>query len=311
MNSMKKKIGILEPDNFSEYAIKMLEKTFQVEKYTDGDLKEFVQDKYAIFVRLKYYINDEFICKAHDLQYICSPTTGLNHINISRPVEVLSLKGEDAFLETIRATPEHTFGLSIALLRNYKMAFLDKSNSAWNRDLYRGEEIYQNTVGIIGMGRVGRILAKYYKAFQAKVFYYDINCEKECIGAVRTDSVEELIKLSSIIHLCASYSDEYKAFFGKKYFDLMKNKYFINTSRGELVDEQSLLKYIQKGEYKGIAIDVVSKETEGNNNIVKLISLSEGKNIIITPHISGATFSSMHRTEEFITSKMLDRLKRG
>lgn len=306
---MRKKVGILEPDHFSKNAIEALEKEFDVELYSGTDINVFLEDKYAIFVRLNYLINDSFLESAKNLRYICSPTTGLNHIRISKGIEIISLKGEEEFLKTIRATPEHTFGLALALLRNYRYAFRDTNNKVWDRDPYRGEEVYGNTVGIIGMGRVGRILAGYYRAFGANVYFYDIKKDIGFMeGVNKTHSLDELLSKTEIVHMCASYSDEYAAYFDRKYFDMLEGKYFINTARGELIDENDLYDYIKKNSFKGVALDVIANETHANG-LKEFINISEGKNVIITPHISGATYSSMARTEEFIVSKFMKIIK--
>lgn len=302
----KLKVGILECDHFSLKAIERLKENFEVELYESGRVQEFIEDKDVLFVRLAYEINDELLKKATHLKYLCSPTTGLNHVTTKRKLEIISLKGEQEFLMTIRATPEHTFGLALGLLRNYRYAFRDVENVDWNRDLYRGEEIYTNKVGIIGLGRVGRIIADYYRAFGAKVFYYDIlDLEYVPKEIIRKESVEELIKSCNIIHMCASYSDEYRGYFGKQFFDMLENKYFINTARGELINEDDLLEFVRLGKYKGIGLDVLSREAEENSNVNRIIEAAAGKNVIITPHIAGATFSSMMRTEEFIVEKLI------
>ncbi len=321
------KLGILEPDHFSEKAIEQLSQKFEVEKFeyisTDEAsvkeaLKGFIEDKDAIFVRLAYEISDELLSGAKKLKYICSPTTGLNHISTKKasmnqhgenaPIQIVCLKGEQEFLSTIRATPEHTFGLAMGLLRNYSGAIKSLANDEWNRDLYRGEEVFLNKVGIIGFGRVGRIIAGYYQAFGAEVSCFDIaEIQNVPAGVKKMDDLESLIKANNIIHMCASYSDEYREYFGEKYFAMLDGKYFINTARGELLNESDLVSYVQNGKYKGIAIDVLTGEAEDDfeENYRLLLAAADEKNVIITPHISGATFSSMARTEEFITEKLL------
>ena len=90
--------------------------------------------------------------------------------------------------------------------------------------------------------------------------------------------------------------------------ELMKGKYFVNTARGELVNEPALLKKVQSNHFQGLAIDVLSNEN-GCHNLNKLRKLSRLRNVIITPHIAGATYESMSRTEEFIASKLTLLLK--
>ena len=306
------RIGIVEPDHFSEHAIQELASIGNVTFYSDDeDLGDFISDKDVIFVRLKYKFDDSLIERANHLKYICSPTTGLNHIDISNDeIKVISLKGDYAFLNSIRATPEHIFGLSIALLRNYHSAFLSKENRNWNRDEYRGEELQGSNVGIIGLGRIGKILVQYYNAFGSTVYYYDIDKEKEDDGAIRVDSMDNLINASDIVILSINYTPENDGIITKRELSLLDGKYFINTSRGEVLDECALLEYIQTGNYKGIALDVLSNEADGPALLDDLLAIEHKKNVIITPHIGGSTFQSMRRTEERIVEKLKETLAR-
>ena len=302
-------IGILEPQDFSEKAINELKSLGQVSFYENGNISDFIKDKKIIFVRLKYFLGKDLLKNTINLKYICTPTTGLNHLDLNylkhKNIKVVSLKGESKFLTDIRATPEHTFGLILSLLRNYKNAF-SSSKKLLDRDLYKGNEIFQNSIGIIGFGRVGTLLAKYIEVFGGNSFFYDIdNTKNEIHKAKKLGSIEELISKCNIICLCASYELVNHEFFDKKYIDLLKDKYFINTSRGELVDELYLIKKIKSKFFKGVAIDVFQNESTQENNLDKFYSINENFNFILTPHISGATYTSMRRTEEFITNKII------
>ncbi len=153
---------------------------------------------------------------------------------------------------------------------------------------------------------MGKILATFLKAFIAEVYIYDINKNiQKNEGVQQTHSIEELIEESNIILLCASYSDNNYKFFNKKYIDLLKHKFFINISRGELLDEEYLIKKIKKNHFKGIAIDVICDETNSNNNLNRFLKLTENGNFILTPHIAGATYNSINLTEDFIVEKLL------
>ena len=306
-------IGILEPDNFSEKTIDKLKNLGIVELFDEKNIDNFLINKNIIFIRLKYFIGKNFLDKSKKIQYICTPTTGNNHIDTSeakkRKIKIISLKDEQEFLYTIRATPEHTFGLVLSLLRNYKYAFLGSENKEWNRDKYRGFEVFENTIGIIGFGRIGQILAKYFHCFGAKIYFYDKDSTvKESFTAKRVKTVKELIHKSNIILLCASFHTLNKSFINKDYFDLMKDKYFINTARGELIDEDYLIDKIKENHFKGIALDVISNESLKNNRLNEFLILTKNKNFIITPHIAGATFNSMRKTENFIVEKLIKEI---
>lgn len=303
------KVGICESKDFSDRAIQMLKHYFEVSFFEGDDLKSFIQDKDAIFVRLAYQITDDLVDGCDRLKYICSPTTGLNHISVTNTgIQVVSLKGEYEFLKSIRATPEHILGLSIALLRKYSHAFLNEKNMDFDRELYKGCELYHNKVGIIGMGRVGKIIANYYQAFESTVYYYDItDVEVECCE--KCSSMNDLVDNSNIIILAANYTDQNCNMIDFDLLCRMKGKYFINAARGELVDEDALIRLVENNWFAGVAVDVFSNETGKKNNLFKLIELSKDRNLIITPHIGGATYTSMMRTEEFIADKLIKCIK--
>lgn len=303
------KIGILEPSDFSADALVSLKKSGTVQLFDGTDIEDFVRNKEVLFVRLNISIDADLLSKAKKLKYICSPTTGLNHIDTdfckAHDIKIISLKGETKFLRTIRATPEHTLGLLIALKRNYHTAFLNRNNDVWNREPHKGYEIYGSRIGIIGLGRVGNIVSKYLKAMGAEVAYYDIKDRKKDTKLKSFRTMEALIKWSDSILLCANYDAEKGVIIDSEKIDLMKDKYFINTARAELTDETYLIKCVSNGHFKGVAIDVITDEQSSRKNLDKFLKSAESNNVIITPHIGGATYTSMCRTEEFIVEKLL------
>ena len=307
-------IGILESDNFSEFAINQLSQFGKVSKFNNQDLQEFVSDKHILFVRLKYFIGADLLKNASNLLYICSPTTGLNHIDIeyciSKNIKIISLKGENDFLKNIKATPEHTLGLIIALYRNYSLAFQNTNNINWNRENYRGNEINGSKIGFIGLGRVAKIVSQYLKTMGAQVAYFDINNNVfPESNEIKFNSIKELVSWSDCVVLTASYIPENGVIVNNEIFDLLKGKYFINTARAELTQENYLIQKIEQNHFKGIAVDVITNEQSEDNNRFHLIEASRNKNVIITPHIAGATFDSMKKTEDFIAGKLIKYLE--
>jgi len=297
------KIGILEPEGFSKKALKILKNIGEVSLYKkDNPIKEFIKDKDIIFIRLRYYISKELLEKS-SVKIVCSPTTGFNHIDLDylnkEKIKYISLKDEYEFLSNIRATPEHTFGLVLALLRNYKKVFCNNC-SFKDRDKLKGEEIFGKNIGIIGLGRVGKVLARYFEVFGANVFYNDIK-KIDCNYTFL--SKKDLIKKSDIILLCANYLKENQDMIDKDLLDLMCGKYFINTARGELINENHLLELLKKNHFKGVALDVIKDEL----NSKKFLELKK-YGALVTPHIAGATYESMHKTEEFMVKKLKEIL---
>lgn len=305
-------IGILEPDAFSEAALDILSSVGSVTKYDEEDLGSFLFELDALFIRLRYNIDEAFLRKAPHLKYLVSPTTGHTHVDQaalqSRGIKLISLAGETNFLEQVRATPEHTLGLIIALLRRYRKAFLDERNSDWDRNSRRGEEISGMRIGIVGLGRVGRILARYLKAMDAKVYWYDPR--QDCVAPKldhRFSSLIELIDASRVIVLCASYTPGDKPIFGREEVSALKGRYLVNTARGELIDEEALLEAIEAQNLAGVAVDVIANE-QTNPSLFRWLSAAQLHDVILTPHIAGATWQSMRNTEEFIASKFVKNI---
>jgi D-3-phosphoglycerate dehydrogenase / 2-oxoglutarate reductase len=307
-------IGIIEPMHFSKKAISALKLIGNVNFFNQDEcnLIDFLKDQNIIFVRLKYFFGEDLLRDVNKLNYICSPTTGHNHIDCdyikSKKIQLISLKNESNFLKTIRATPEHAFGLVLSLLRNYQIAFCTNKIEFADRDMYKGEEIYKKNIGLIGFGRVGQLLAKYFISFGAKIAYYDTKDIEFSEDVIRMDSIELLIENSDIIILCASYSLSNIGIINELMLDLMKDKYFVNIARGELVNEEIMLEKLQHMHFKGLALDVLSNEN-GSHNFKKFKKYSNTTNTIITPHIAGATLESMTRTEEFIVQKLNSNLE--
>ena len=300
-------IGILEPEKFSAEATFVLRQIGDVIMYDGSNLKGFLSSLNILFVRLSHNIDKEFLNKCPNLEWLCSPTTGHNHLDIEymyqKKIKVLTLRGETKFLKTIKATPEHTFGLILALLRRYGIAFKSIADGEWDRNRCRGEELQDNKVGIIGLGRVGKQVAYFCEAFGAKIMY----CDKKKIYAksswTKIANILDLIKKSRIVVLCSDYNDNQPPIIGREEIKFLKNKFFINSSRGELVDEEILLSATKKGNFMGVALDVIANENS-KNNLTHWQDLTKNKNVIVTPHIGGVTKESLRKTELFIAKKL-------
>jgi D-3-phosphoglycerate dehydrogenase len=301
-------VGLLEPDRFDPSAVARLRQMGHVVVPFDGsDLTEFLKPVQVLFTRLAYPIDAAFLAQAPALRYLCSPTTGHAHMDeralAERGIRIVSLRGESSFLETIRATPEHTFGLVLALLRRYRGAFSHVDAGGWDRDRFRGEELYGQKVGIVGLGRVGFRVASYCEAFGAQVSYFDIKEVKAAPRWQRLSGVLQLIEANRIVILCASYTNGAPPLLGKAEIAAMRRRYLVNTARGELVDEGALLQAIESDALEGVAIDVLSHET-GDHQLQRWNAAANGRNIIVTPHIGGATLTAMAKTENFIVGKL-------
>ncbi len=317
MKTGKMKLLITESEDFSEKAILELKEHFEVELaniFSEEEFVEKIKEVDALFVRLRFKLSKEILSKAISLQYILTATTGLDHIDVDyfeqKGGQVISLKGETDFLGTIPSTAEHTWGLLLALIRNTIQAFDDVKNGFWRRDLFKGNNLRGKKIGILGMGRVGKQVAHYAEAFGMEVRFYDTQNVVSKFNVF--SNAEDLFEWADVISIHIPLSKENIHFINKELLNkLNSNSILINTSRGAVVDEVYLGELLEQNKIKGYATDVLEDELNICIDENKLVALSkQGYNVIITPHIAGATLESMAMTENFVVEKLNAILKR-
>jgi D-3-phosphoglycerate dehydrogenase len=306
---------IAESRGFSPAALRHLEQQFRVTA-VDVDRAELLQtlkqgNYDGLWTRLRNYVDAEVLDAAPTLKFVATNTTGLTHLDLAeleqRGIAVLSLRGETDFLTEIRATAEHTIALLLALLRKIPAAHQHVLAGGWNRDLFSGRELHRKTVGIIGYGRLGRIVARYLTAFGMNVLATSPHLQQsDCEPGVRAVSLETLLRESQIVSLHANYTPENARMLGASQFALMQpGSYFINTARGELVDEAALLAALESGHLAGAALDVLNGEQAtgmGDHPLVRYAQSHD--NLLLTPHLGGNTPESLAKTEEFLAAKV-------
>jgi D-3-phosphoglycerate dehydrogenase / 2-oxoglutarate reductase len=303
-------LHIAEMEDFSEEAVIKLQAHFELIYFDESiDIKTILKKVDIYWFRLSRRIDENVLDKESRCKYLVSPVTGIDHIDEKictlLGVNILCLKGEVDFLKNIRATAEHTIGLTLALMRNIKQSIDHVNQGGWNRDLFRGEEIYGKKVGIIGIGRLGTITASYFSAFGAEVGYYD-SVEKEIPNSyTRYKTLNELYQDCDIISIHVNYDQSTHHMIDEHSFESMSKKpYIINTSRGGVIDEHALLHALTSGKIKGAAIDVIEGEPVITGNVLINYAMIN-KNLIITPHIGGNTYESFHKTELFMVDKLI------
>ncbi len=295
----------------------MLQSVFDVQAI-DANRQQLIAaipDVDVLWVRLRNMIDKEIMDHAPKLTTIATNTTGLNHVDLDeaakREIAIVSLKGEYEFLSDIRATAEHTIGLALALLRKIPAAHNHASAGGWDRYPFKGHELYEQTAGIIGYGRLGKIVAGYFKAFGMKVLACDPNVSDTPDDVLKVE-LDELVTQSDVISLHVDYQPENNQMIDKAVFDHVKQgAVFINTARGELVNESDLLAALNSGRLAGAALDVVASEHTDSDARAALVQYTtENDNLILTPHIGGNTFESHFKTEEFLAQKLLNAKNR-
>lgn len=306
-----------EPESWSPEARDILSSfaTLTEENISREKLIQTIQNYEGLLIKLSHQINGEVIEKAHRLKVIASPTTGLDHIDLDsarkRGIDVLSLKDHVDFLNTVSATAEHTWALVLSLLRKLPQAFQDVLHGHWRRDLYRGMELKGKNLGIIGYGRLGRMVADYARAFGMRIYAHD-PVKDPSSGDIIWLALDELFRISDVITLHLPLSEETRSLIGPRQFSFMKPRaLLVNTSRGGIVNEEALLEALLQRRIAGAALDVLEGESEfrkhasswpENDPLVHYAR--EHDNLVLTPHLGGATHESLEATEVYIAQQL-------
>jgi phosphoglycerate dehydrogenase-like enzyme len=194
------------------------------------------------------------------------------------------------------AVAEFTIMLILALLRKLPLHAATTKNGKWLEHSLMTElcEMAGRTLGLVGLGHVGREVAKRARGFDTKILYYDIqrlNPEEEKKLGVEFILFEELLEKSDIISLHLALTPQSRGLIGKKEFERMKPTVFlINTARGEIVDQKELYRVLFSRRIAGAAIDVFAREPVDPNEPLLLLD-----NVIATPHMAGATLDTWKR----------------
>ncbi|MBE1298293.1 MAG: hypothetical protein GJ680_00070 [Alteromonadaceae bacterium] len=309
------KVLISEAKGYSRKAIDIYRKIGEVIEI-DGNLHQIegvIKDVDILVVKLKFTFCNNILKRAKKLKYIVTSTTGLNHIKLpnNSKVQIISLKGETEFLNTITPTAELTWALILNLFRNIPAALMSVKRKRWEREAFIGRELSNSRLGVIGYGRLGRMVARFGVAFNMDVVVYDKDPHKKSAleKGVGFSSLEETLSYSDVVTVHIPLNDENVKFLDKEKLSLLKkDSIFINTSRGEVVDEQALLELLVNDHLAGIGLDVLADEVSQvrdwihSNPIIN--SQYFGTKILVTPHIGGACSTSMERTEIFVAQKI-------
>jgi len=265
-----------------------------------------------------YFMDKEMIDASASLKIMATPSTGTNHLDVqhaeSKKIEVISIK-ESPVIEQIYASSEFSFSLLLAMVNKVPFAVEQAKQGVWREKEheFRSIELNGKTIGLIGYGRIGRKMARFSESFGMKILAYDPfkNIETSYVNEV--DNLDDLLAQSDIVSLHLHLNDETKGMFDKTYFDKMKDgAYFLNTARGEIVDEQAMLDALQSGKLKAAAVDVISEEHEKDKLNHPVIQYArEHNNLLVTPHIAGCTVDSESKAAKDVIRQIEEYLAKN
>ena len=249
------------------------------------------------------YKIDEELLKDTQVNLVNTCSTGMNHIDVeyckSSGIKIYSLTRDYELINQLPSTSELAFGLMLSLLRNIPSCNDSVSRYEWDYTQFMGRQVKDLNVGIIGFGRLGKMMGNYCKAFEANTFIYDPYVD------INQTSLKEMFQKCDVISLHIHVTDETKYMINKKLLGEAKNSpYIINTSRGEIVNEKDIVEALINKTISGYGTDVIEDEFGGINQSPIIKAMNEGENIIVTPHIGGMTIEGQTKAYKWAIDKL-------
>lgn len=277
---------------------------------TQESLIDNINDFDAYLAAGSVKMNSEIIDKSSKLKVIATPSTGTDHIDTvyakQKNIDVLHIAKELQLLEGFTATAEQAWALLLACIRNLPAAIDCAKNGNWARERFTGTQLYNKTLGIIGLGRLGKMMVSFGNGFNMKVIGYDI--EKKNIDGVKQVTLDELLESSDAISVHIHLNEKNKNFISKDIIKKMKKGVvLINTSRGAIIDENALLDNLKSGHVGSAGLDVIHGEWDKDIYDHPLIKYArQNDNLIISPHIGGSTVESIIGARVFIGKRLAE-----
>lgn len=274
---------------------------------TPDELKATIGEYDALIVRSATKVTADVLAVAGRLRAIGRAGTGVDNIDLGaatdRGVVVMNTPGGNSV-----AAAELTLSLLLALARNVAQANAELREGRWERKKYMGSEVAGKKIGIVGLGRIGREVARMAQGFRMEALGYDpfVSTERAADLGIRGMELDALIAEADYITLHIPRTDETRHLIGAERLARMKQGVrIINCARGGLIDEAALLAALESGQVAGAGIDVFETEPPSDLSLVK------HPNVVSTPHLGASTREAQVRVGTEIARKIVDYLQTG
>lgn len=250
------------------------------------------------------YKIDQELLTGTNVSLINTCSTGMNHIDVpyceSMGIKIFSLTKDYDLIKQLPSTSELAFGLMSSLLRKIPESNTHVKNGGWDYTQFMGRQIKGLNIGIVGYGRLGRMMAGYCRAFGANVMICD-----PYIPRIKQTGLSDMFASCDVISLHVHVNDETKYMIDENLLKLVKEgSYLINTSRGEIVNEKDVVNAIEFGNLAGYGTDVIEDEF-GDTELSPIIqAMRRGINIITTPHTGGMTIEGQTKAYFWAINKL-------
>jgi D-3-phosphoglycerate dehydrogenase len=279
---------IIIADQMEEEVVEEIKKLGDVE-YKPSDIKKAVEHADVLIVRSATTVTKELLTSAKKLKVVARAGVGLDNVDKAacdeKSIKVFNTPGASS-----NAVAELALGLILSMMRNVQKAHHQMKNGKWDKKSLTGSEIAGKTLGVVGYGRIGGMLGTKARALGMNVIAYNPPPRPEVNDGVEfIDELGEFLRRSDVISLHVPAIESTRNMINKENIAKMKDGVFIiNTSRGEIIDEDALYEACKSGKVAGAALDVYKTEPYTG----KLLEL---ENVCFTPHLGASTKEAQMR----------------
>ena len=300
---------VLIAESIDEAGVKLLQKEMDVDLLIGikrEDLLEKIHEYDGLIIRSDNKVDKELMEKAPNLKIVGRAGNGVDNIDIEEATKRGIIVANTPDSNTISAC-EIAIAHMLAGARNFTYADSYLKSGKWERDLFMGSELYGKTLGIIGLGRIGALVATRMKAFGMNIIAYDPYIADERFkryGVDKRETLDELVQEADIITIHTPRTKETIGIIGDREIELMKDGVrLVNAARGKLMDEDALYRGLKSGKIKSVGLDVHAVEPRYES------PLYEFPNVTVTPHIGATTFEAQQNVGLTIAEQVINGIK--
>jgi D-3-phosphoglycerate dehydrogenase / 2-oxoglutarate reductase len=301
-------VKVLVKEKIADSGVELLRRHFDVDlglEMSDAELEDAIGDYDAILIRSATKLTAELIERAGRLKVIGRAGTGVDNVDIAaatrRGIVVANAPESNSI-----AAAEHTLALALALFRNVPQAHGTLVEGRWDRASFKGAELYGKTLGVIGFGRIGQLVARRAQGFAMEVVAFDkfVSAERfRELGVEGVEDMEELYKRADVITLHVPKTPETLNLIDAEAIAAMREGVrIVNCARGELIDLDALAAGLESGKVAGAALDVFPSEPFTEHPIFAR------PDVVVTPHLGASTAEAQDRagvvTAEQVTAAL-------
>ena len=303
---------ILVSDPISPDGLKSLtdHSDFNVDIQTDlneTELAEIIPNYEGLIVRSQTQVTSNIIAAAPNLKVIARAGVGVDNIDVEAATKhgVIVINAPDG--NTISAT-EHSMAMILSMARNVPQAHQSLKNGKWDRKAYRGTELYNKTLGVIGAGRIGIGVAKRAQSFGMNILAFDpyLSEDKAKELNVTRATVDEIAEQADFVTVHTPLTPKTRGIVDKAFFEKAKpTLQIINVARGGIIDEDALVEALDTNQIQGAAIDVFESEPATESPLVA------HDKIIVTPHLGASTVEAQEKVAVSVANEIIDIFENG